>query len=340
MFFRLQEAKHALVALGGREPRVVSFGGGAVTSPSVREALHETAFTVLLDVEPGEAWRRVGGTRPLAQDEQQFRSLYAERDPLYRATADAVVSSGDSDGLVLAAAGVHHERGALERLGELLPGDGPVALVADATVMGIHGAAAQTALGDRLVSRHELPSGEQAKQLGVVARLWSELDLDRSGHRRRARRRRADRRRGVRRVDLSARRPLGGGADDARRPGRCRDRRQDGDRPARGQEPRGRVPLAGPGRDRRAAARDAAGAGAAPGCRRARQDRAARGPHARRPRRGGVQVGALPPRSARPRAARRGSTSAIPSRTRSRRRRGSSSRTARPSRSACSPPCG
>ena len=97
-FFRVQEAKHALAALGGREPRVVSFGGGAVTSPSVREALHETAFTVLLDVEPGEAWRRVGGTRPLAQDEQQFRSLYAERDPLYRATADAVVSSGDSDG--------------------------------------------------------------------------------------------------------------------------------------------------------------------------------------------------------------------------------------------------
>jgi len=181
VFFRLQEAKHALVALGGREPRVVSFGGGAVTSPSVREALHETAFTVLLDVEPGEAWRRVGGTRPLAQDEQQFRSLYAERDPLYRATADAVVASGDSDGLVLAAAGVQHERGSLDRLGELLPGDGPVALVADTTVMGIHGAAAQTALGDRLVSRHELPSGEQAKQLGVVARLWSELDLDRRG---------------------------------------------------------------------------------------------------------------------------------------------------------------
>jgi shikimate kinase / 3-dehydroquinate synthase len=180
-FFRVQEAKHALVALAGREPRVVSFGGGAVTSPSVREALHATAFTILLDVEPAEAWRRVGGTRPLAQDEQQFRSLYAERDPLYRATADAVVSSGDSDGLVLAAAGVHHERGALERLGELLPGDGPVALVADATVMGIHGAAAQTALGDRLVSRHELPSGEQAKQLGVVARLWSELTLDRRG---------------------------------------------------------------------------------------------------------------------------------------------------------------
>ena len=47
----------------------------------------------------------------------------------------------------------------------------------------------------------------------------------------------------------------------------------------------------------------------------------------------GVQVGALPPRPARPRAARHGSTSAIPSPTPSRRRRGSSSRTARQSRS-------
>ncbi len=180
-FFRVQEAKHALDALGGRQPRVLSCGGGTVTSPSVREALTAAAFTVLLDVEPGEAWRRVGGTRPLAQDEQQFRSLHAERDPLYRSTADAVVASGDVDGVVLAAAGVRHEPGALERLGELIPGDGPVALVADTTVMGIHGPAAQTALGDRLVSRHELPSGEQAKHLGVVARLWSELRLDRTG---------------------------------------------------------------------------------------------------------------------------------------------------------------
>jgi shikimate kinase/3-dehydroquinate synthase len=180
-FFRVQEARHALAALDGREPRVVSFGGGAVTSPSVRDGLAENAFTVLLDVDPAEAWRRVGGTRPLAQDEQQFRSLYAGRDSLYRSTADAVVASGDTDGVILAAAGVHHERGALERLGDLVPGDGPVALVADSTVLGIHGAVAAAALGDRLVSRHELPSGERAKQLGVVAELWSELRLDRRG---------------------------------------------------------------------------------------------------------------------------------------------------------------
>ncbi len=180
-FFRVQEARHALDSLEGHERRVIGFGGGTVGSPSVRSALAEAAFTVLLDVEAETAWNRVGGDRPLAQDEQQFRSLYLERQPLYRGVADAVVASGDVDGVVLAAAGVHHELGSLERLGELVPGNGPVALIADSTVMGIHGPAAQIAVGDRLQSVHELPPGEAAKQLAVVERLWSELRLDRGG---------------------------------------------------------------------------------------------------------------------------------------------------------------
>ena len=180
-FFRVQEARYALESTQSRSPRVLGFGGGTVSSPSVRAALAETAFTVLLDVDVQVAWERVRGARPLAQDEQQFRSLYTERQPLYRDVADAVVQSGDIDGVILAAAGVHHELGALERLGELVPGTGPVALVADATVMGIHGPAAQSALGARLQSLHELPRGEQAKLLPVVERLWSELRLDRGG---------------------------------------------------------------------------------------------------------------------------------------------------------------
>lgn len=177
--FRVQEAHRVLEALAGR-PAVIDLGGGAVKSPSVREGLRERAFTVLLDVDVDTAWERAGGTdRPLAQNEEQFRALHAERQPLYREAADATAT--DADGVVLAAAGVHHELGALERLGELVPGTGPVALVADSTVMGIHGADAQTALGDRLRSMHELPPGEDAKQLRVVERLWSELRLDRVG---------------------------------------------------------------------------------------------------------------------------------------------------------------
>ena len=178
--FRAQELQRTLFSLEGRVPSVFALGGGAVMLEEVRAELARSAFTVLLDVDADTAWERVrGGDRPLAQDETSFRALYEERQPLYRAVADAVAH--DEEGVVLAAASVHHELGALERLGELVPGTGPVALVADSTVMGIHGPAAQQALGDRLVSTHDLPPGEEAKQLPVVERLWHELRLDRSG---------------------------------------------------------------------------------------------------------------------------------------------------------------
>jgi shikimate kinase / 3-dehydroquinate synthase len=179
--FRELEEEVTCDALRVSEPHVLALGGGAVTSEAVRDALAGT-FTVLLDVTADEAWERVRGTdRPLAQDEQQFRQLYEDRETLYRDIADAIVQSGDVDGVILAAAGVHHELGSLERLGELVPGDGPVALVADAHVLGNYGPRAQEALGDRLLSVHEVPAGEQAKQLRVAERLWSELRLDRGG---------------------------------------------------------------------------------------------------------------------------------------------------------------
>jgi shikimate kinase/3-dehydroquinate synthase len=176
--FRSYEEEEIRQALN-REPAVLALGGGAVTSPASRELLRD-AFVVLLDVDVEAAWRRSGGSdRPLAQDEAQFRRLYDERQPLYREVADAV--AGDADGVVLAAAGVHHEPGALDRLGELVQRARPVALVADAIVMGIYGPRAQQALGERLASTHELPPGEGAKQIAVAQRLWSELRLDRGG---------------------------------------------------------------------------------------------------------------------------------------------------------------
>jgi shikimate kinase / 3-dehydroquinate synthase len=178
--FRIAEAALVADALAGGPEAVIALGGGAIKTPTVRTALRERALTVLVDVEVDAAWRRVkGGDRPLAADERQFRALYEERRPLYREVADAVAS--DVDGIVLAAAGIHHELGALDRLGELVPGDGPVALVADATVMGIHGPRAQEALGDRLVCTEQLPAGEEAKQVDVVQGLWSRLRIDRSG---------------------------------------------------------------------------------------------------------------------------------------------------------------
>jgi 3-dehydroquinate synthetase len=159
---------------------VVDLGGGAVTIPETRALLKERATVVWLDVDVDTAWERVRGSdRPLAQDYDEFRRLYEERRHLYAEVADVVAH--DAADVVLAAAGVHVERGALERLGELVPGDGAVALVSDPQVAGIHGMDAQLALGTRLAETHELPPGEEAKTLTAVDRLWQELRLDRRG---------------------------------------------------------------------------------------------------------------------------------------------------------------
>jgi shikimate kinase/3-dehydroquinate synthase len=180
--FRRVEASVLGEALSRRQPSIVDLGAGAATFTDNHSLLEGYAFTLLLDVDASTAWERVRDSdRPLARDEASFRRLFAEREAVYGQVADATVASGDADGAVLAVAGVHHGDGALERLGELVPGDGPVALVADTTVLGLYGATARTALGDRLVSTHELPAGETAKQLPVAGRLWSELTLDRDG---------------------------------------------------------------------------------------------------------------------------------------------------------------
>lgn len=177
--FRALEAAKVGTLLGHGDPLVVAVGGGAVETPEVRERLR-AAFTVLVDVEVEPAWERVRETgRPLAKDEAEFRARFERRRPLYDEVADA--TARDAEGVVLAAGGVHVETGALERLGELVPGDGPVALVSDRHVAGIHGPAAQVGLGGRLASTHELPQGEEAKTLAACERLWRDLRLDRAG---------------------------------------------------------------------------------------------------------------------------------------------------------------
>jgi len=178
--FRQLETELFLEASALAEPAVIALGGGAVTSPPVRDALRGRCLTVEIEIGADEAWERVRRSgRPLARDETDFRERFARRRPLYDECADA--SARDAEGVVLGAGGVHVETGALERLGALVPGDGPVAMVSDAVVAGIHGADAQVALGSRLETTHELPPGEEAKALPVVERLWRELRLDRGG---------------------------------------------------------------------------------------------------------------------------------------------------------------
>ena len=85
------------------------------------------------------------------------------------------------DGVVLAAAGVHVELGAIDLLGDLVPGEGPVELVADAHVNGIHGVRAQLSLGARDAAQHEVPAGEAAKATASLERLWNALRIGRDG---------------------------------------------------------------------------------------------------------------------------------------------------------------
>jgi shikimate kinase / 3-dehydroquinate synthase len=176
--FREIEARFVQDALAGSEPTVIAVGGGAVETPRLLE--HPRATVVHLPVDVETAWERVRhSTRPLAQDEAEFRRRFELRAPLYAEVADA--TARDLDDVVLAAAGVHVERGALARLGALVPGDAAVALVSDSHIAGIHGMEAQLALGPRLGETHELPPGEEAKTLAAVDRLWQDLRLDRTG---------------------------------------------------------------------------------------------------------------------------------------------------------------
>jgi 3-dehydroquinate synthetase/shikimate kinase len=180
MAFRLRESKHACDALASSTPAVIALGGGAVGTDRIRSALQESALTVLVEIDAEEAWRRVAGSdRPLGQDEGAFRTLYEQRRPLYDDAADA--RTKDVDGGVLAAGGVHVEAGSLERLGDLVPGDGPVELVSDARVAGIYGMDAQLALGARARASNELAPGEQAKSVESLEALWHSLRLERGG---------------------------------------------------------------------------------------------------------------------------------------------------------------
>jgi shikimate kinase/3-dehydroquinate synthase len=170
--FRVLEREAALGALCNERRAVIALGGGAVETRSILRTLRDRALTVLVEVDPATAWTRVGGSaRPLARDEERFRELFAQREPLYAEAADAVAT--DVDGIVLAAAGVVVEQGSLARLSELVP-DGEVEVVADATVLGLHRPPLEAPV-------HALRGGEEAKSLRAVERLWRELRLGRDG---------------------------------------------------------------------------------------------------------------------------------------------------------------
>ena len=170
--FRVLEAQATIEALEHERPAVLALGGGAVETPRIRRALREHALTVWVDVDPATAWGRVGGSgRPLARDEESFRALHERRRPLYEECAD--VTASEAEEIVLAAGGIVVEEGSLSRLAELVP-EGEVEVLADGTVLGLHGSPLEAPV-------HALRTGEEAKSLGAVERIWHDLRLERDG---------------------------------------------------------------------------------------------------------------------------------------------------------------
>ncbi len=153
-----------------RMDTVVSLGGGAVGSPLIRERLRDGTFTVLLDVSPQTAWRRVeaeAGERPLAVDPARFADLYRERQPAYRDAADALVDADEMSGLEPLLVPLCRA-GAIEELPRLVH-PRRSALVADRAVLRLVGAPVEPLVTVRL------PSGEAAKTVAVARQAWTRL---------------------------------------------------------------------------------------------------------------------------------------------------------------------
>jgi shikimate kinase / 3-dehydroquinate synthase len=149
---------------------VVSLGGGAVLSARTRERLRDATFTVLLDVSPQTAWRRIearAGDRPLAVEARGFAELYETRRPVYHAACDALVDADAGTGeeaLVVPLA----RPAALADLPRLT-GARRAALVADRSVLRVVGAPLQPLVTVRL------PAGEAAKTVAVARQAWTRM---------------------------------------------------------------------------------------------------------------------------------------------------------------------
>lgn len=81
--------------LMGKDPLLVSCGGGVITRPENRELLEEGGFVVFLYVDVDEAASRISdkSSRPLFQDLEAARRRNEERLPHYQAVANVTVDT-------------------------------------------------------------------------------------------------------------------------------------------------------------------------------------------------------------------------------------------------------
>jgi shikimate kinase/3-dehydroquinate synthase len=188
--FREEEERVCVEALDrAGDGDVLALGGGAVQSEATRAALaRHTA--VLIDLDLDTAWSRAAGRgRPLARDRSAFNTLYAAREPIYRALADAVIPGLERgatrralpwlltlpDGVRLLWATARSGSypvlvGRLALDADPWPATGRRFLVTDDVVGELH--------GERITSveaRIAFPAGEEHKTLATFERVQREL---------------------------------------------------------------------------------------------------------------------------------------------------------------------
>jgi len=188
--FRAEEERLCTELLGrARAGDVISLGGGAILSEATRTALARHT-TVLVDVDVETAWSRAAGRgRPLARERAAFEALYASRESLYLALADAILPARErgtarralpwllelAEGVRLlwgtarsASYPVLIGRRALQA--RPWPAAGRRFVISDEAVAPLHGAR----IGEA-AARLAMPPGEEHKTLTVFERLQREL---------------------------------------------------------------------------------------------------------------------------------------------------------------------
>ena len=96
---------------------VIATGGGAILATENRELMARAGVVVFLNVSVAQQLKRTGSGegRPLLQQgdrEETLNQLMAEREPLYRALADVIISAGGGNARIVARQieAVLHER--------------------------------------------------------------------------------------------------------------------------------------------------------------------------------------------------------------------------------------
>lgn len=96
VWFRRTEEDVIREILSGDPKGVLALGGGALLSTKTRGLLARTAWLAWLRVTPETAWQRVEGSdRPLAVSRDRFLARAAQREEIYRDSADLEIASDD-----------------------------------------------------------------------------------------------------------------------------------------------------------------------------------------------------------------------------------------------------